>query len=319
MLERHRGTSWATIGPSSRQEPLTLQCAKQIVRTAIFIAACVICLIGALIACGCDYVNATTQTTAVQGEIKVRYLDVGQGDATLISCNGHHLLIDGGPVSASSKIYSILDALDITELDAIIATHPDVDHIGGISGALNHATAAAYYCSTNENEAKAFSIMKEQIEKAGGTLTVPTAGQSFALGDAIVTFIGPVETFDSDNDQSLIVRIDFGSSSFLFTGDAEQAAESSLVNAKAKLSADVLQVGHHGSSTSTTEAFLKAVKPKYAVISVGENEYGHPHQSVLNRLEKAGVETLRTDTAGNVVFASDGTTISYTTTNWISD
>lgn len=245
----------------------------------------------------------------------VRFIDVGQGDCTLITCGGQSLLVDGGPSYASSKIYSILKRLEISNIDYVVATHPDADHIGGLSGALTASTCGAFFCSTQASDTKTFESLLARVERQGLSVQVPAAGDSFALGGATVTFVGPVEQDpESENNNSLVLRVVFGSTSFLLAGDAEEEEEQSLVAAGIDLSADVLKVAHHGSSSSSTRAFLCRVDPTYAVISVGENSYGHPTESTIYRLESVGAQILRTDESGSVIMTSDGASISVATT-----
>lgn len=238
------------------------------------------------------------------GELRVRFLDVGQGDCALVTCDGEALLVDGGPSSASSKVYAVLNTLGISHLDYIVATHPDADHCGGIAGALNYADCGCFYCSVVEHDTKTFQNV---IDYLGDTpVTVPRVGDSFALGDARVEFVGPVEPSRDSNDGSLVCLLTYGETSFLLTGDAESESEAAMVAAGTVADVDVLKVGHHGSDSSSSPGFLSTVLPEYAVISVGQNSYGHPDDEVLRRLQDAGAETLRTDELGAIVFESDG-------------
>lgn len=250
-------------------------------------------------------------TAASEGKLIVRFLDVGQGDCALISCNGHHMLIDGGPSRASQKVYTVLKNLGIDYLDYIVATHADADHVGGISAALNAASCGVCYCSVEASDTRTFESMTRYVRGTGAPFVVPEIPTVLDLGGAQLSIIGPVQAFpESDNNGSLVCRIDFGQTSFLFMGDAEEEAENALVKSGANLAADVLKVGHHGSSHSTTGALVRAVQPSYAVISVGaDNPYGHPTERVLGLLQQEGAEVFRTDLDGDVVATSDGQTI----------
>jgi competence protein ComEC len=241
--------------------------------------------------------------------LTVRFLDVGQGDAALISCGGQHLLIDGGPSDASQMIYAVLGNLGITRLDYIVLTHADSDHSGGVPAALQAATCGRFFCSVTTADNRAWASTVTRLDAQGVGIEVPCPGDTFFLGGATVTFLGPVtEALDSNNN-SLVLRIDYGATSFLFTGDAEDAEESDLVYSGADLAADVLKVGHHGSKYSSTDSFLLRVSPTYAVVSVGENSYGHPTEEALSRLESCGAQVLRTDRGGTIVMDSDGVDI----------
>lgn len=236
--------------------------------------------------------------------LRVRFLDVGQGDAALITVGDESLLIDGGPPSASSKIHAVLQDLGITHLDHIIATHPDADHCGGIAGALHAVPCGTFYCSVTEHDTKTFDNI---VKYLGDTpITVPKAGDSFVIGSAMVQFVGPVTPTRDTNNGSLVCRLTYGQTSFLFMGDAECESEVEMLAQGAALDADVLKVAHHGSDSSSSEPFVSAVSPEYAVISVGENSYGHPDASVISRLARSGAEVLRTDELGTITFETNG-------------
>ena len=250
------------------------------------------------------------------GDLIVRFLDVGEGDACLITCGDVSMMIDGGPSSASQKIYSILDRLGIERLDYVVMTHPDADHVGGVAAALTHSTCGRCFCSVDSYDTKTFSSVKSRLNEMGISIEIPSYGDTFNLGEANVMFVGPISRDNADsNNGSLVLRIDYGSTSFLFTGDAEQQEESDMVRAGVNLKADVLKVGHHGSSTSSIASFLSKVSPKYAIISVGEgNSYGHPKSEVLSRLDSLGAEIFRTDKQGSVIVESNGSEYSVSST-----
>lgn len=257
-----------------------------------------------------DGVLPDTGKDAADGLV-VRFLDVGQGDSALVTFGGESLLIDGGPKNASQKLYAVLKDLDITHLDHVIATHPDEDHCGGLAGALEFATCGTFYCSVAEHDTDAFNDVAGRLH--GTSITVPSVGDSFALGQATVQFVGPVAPTDDTNNGSLVCKLTYGSTSFLFTGDAEAGSETQMVDSGADLHADVLKVAHHGSNTSSSTRFLNAVIPQYAVISVGaDNSYGHPANDTLVRLQAAGATILRTDELGTITFQSDGEELNVT-------
>ena len=250
--------------------------------------------------------------TAQAGTLTVTWLDVGQGDAAVIQCGGQSMLIDGGKPEKSSYIYAWLQQHGLSYLDVIVATHVDADHIGGLSGALNYASVGTAYCPVTTGTTETFQSFVKYLAKRDRRITVPTAGETFALGGAQVQILGPLHSAEDSNDNSIVLKLSFGATSFLFTGDAERAEEQDLLNAGVNLQSTVLKVGHHGSDTSTSYPFLRAVAPQYAVTSVGAgNSYGHPTEAVLSRLRDAGVTTFRTDLQGEITAVSDGQTVNF--------
>lgn len=245
---------------------------------------------------------------------EIHFIDVGQGDCSLILCDGKAMLIDGGESSESSKVYAYLKAHGIDHLDYMVATHAHSDHIGGLSGALNYASVGTAFCSVTEYDSKTFSSMVKYLNNQGLKITVPSAGDTFNLGSATVQILGPQRAYDDPNDMSIVLKVTYGETSFLFTGDAERTAEADILDAGYDLSATVLKVGHHGSDTSTSYPFLREVMPEYAVIQVGkDNSYGHPTEDTLSRLRDADVKVYRNDLQGTVICSSDGESVTFST------
>ena len=243
----------------------------------------------------------------------IHFIDVGQADSALVECDGHYMLIDGGNKEDSSLIYSVLKKDNIKNLDIIVGTHAHEDHIGGLPGALNYATADITLCPVTNYDSNAFSDFATYSEKNGGGITVPSVGDIYQLGSASVHILGVNGGIDTNN-TSIVLKIVYGQTSFLFTGDAEREAEQAILASGADLSATVLKVGHHGSDTSTTYPFLREIMPKYGIISVGkDNSYGHPTDDTLSRLRDADVEIFRTDLQGDIFCTSDGNTVTITT------
>ena len=245
----------------------------------------------------------------------VHYIDVGQADAALVLCDSQVLLIDGGNVADSSLIAAYLKKLNINYLDYIVCTHAHEDHVGGLSGALSVAKAGVIYAPKTTANTKAYNNFIRKVAEQNLQITHPSPGDNVTLGSSTVQFLGPItENVNDINSTSIVLKINYGNTSFLFTGDAERDEELAIINAGYDLNADGLKVGHHGSDSSTSYIFLREIMPQYAVISVGaSNNYGHPTEAVLSRLRDADVEVYRTDLQGDIIAVSDGSIVTITT------
>jgi len=240
---------------------------------------------------------------------EVHFIDVGQADCALILCDDESLLIDGGNVADSERIVSYLINEEITELDYVICTHAHEDHVGGLYGPLEYFTVTeSIFAPETSSDTQCYARFLSAVEKQDKILTKPECGDTFSLGSAQVTFIGPVtENYTDINNTSIVTKITYNETSFLFTGDAERESEQDILSSGADITADVLKVGHHGSENSTTYPFLREIMPEIAVISVGEgNNYGHPTEDALSRLRDADTKVYRTDLQGNIIIKSDG-------------
>lgn len=251
--------------------------------------------------------------------LTVHYIDVGQADAILVACGGEYMLIDAGEDDGDDRVIHYLTDLGIDEIDLVVATHAHSDHIGEMGDVLNAIPAVEVWYPEYRHGTKTEQRFLTAVDGCGANLYEPELGDTYDLGGATVTVLGPVKEYDDPNDMSIVVLVQFGDDRFLFTGDMENtdAAENDLVAywGEEALRADVLKVGHHGARTSTSYHFLRSVSPSYAVISVGEgNTYGHPTSETLNILGQAEVYVYRTDTMGTVVAISDGQDIEF---SWV--
>ena len=237
----------------------------------------------------------------------VHYIDVGQGDSELVCCNGEYMLIDAGEPDASDAVLEYLDRHGIDKLDYLVCTHGHSDHCGGLDAVVESLEVETVFTSPYADDSPSYEIFTDAVYDAGLELTVPVLGESYRLGEASFSFIGPLEDYDNLNDDSLVMRLEYGDTSFLFTGDMTSKAEKDLINDGADLRCDVLKVGHHGSSGSSCYQFLYEAQPGIGVISCEKgNSYGHPHEETLSRLNDADVTVYRTDLEGSIVIFSDG-------------
>ena len=253
-------------------------------------------------------------TSKPEGTLEVHYIDVGQGDATLIKCGSHAMLIDGGNNNKGTTVQLYLKKQGVESLDYVIGTHPDADHIGGLDVIVYKYNCDTVIMPDYEKDTKTYQELVDVIHDKNMKINYPVVGEQYALGEAKFTIIAPNSNSygGNANDYSVAILLEYGKNRFLFTGDAEEASETEMLSNGIELSADVYKVAHHGSRSASTQEFLNAVRPKYAVISCGEgNSYGHPHAEVLNRLRSMGVEVFRTDEQGSIIASSDGENITW--------
>lgn len=249
------------------------------------------------------------------GNIRVDFLDVGQGLSVLVEADGACLLYDGGDRGASSFVVAYLKERGVDTLDYVIASHYDADHINGLVGALNTCEVKKVFGPDYSTDTRVYHSLVSKADELGIGITSPEPGSRYPLGQGYFEVLGPLSDDYSDvNNYSLVIRLVYGETSFLLTGDAEEDSEMEMLQAWPDLKSNVLCVGHHGSPSSSSEAFLNKVQPDYAVISCGkDNSYGHPDEAVLKRLEKLQVPIWRTDEAGTITARGDGKSLLFST------
>lgn len=248
-------------------------------------------------------------------DLEVHFIDVGQGDSILIKQGGSSMLIDAGDNGYGKTVVNYLNANNIQKLDYVIGTHPHADHIGGLDDVINTFDIGKVIMPKVTSNTKTFEDVITAIRNKGLKITTPVVGDTFELEGAKFTILGPnSEKYGNLNNYSVVVKLEYGENSFLFTGDVEALAEKEVLDNGLNIKADVLKVAHHGSDTSNTDVFLNKVNPKYAVIQVGENNrYKHPDNIVLERLKARNITTYRNDLNGTVLAISDGNIISFKT------
>ncbi|PWL99016.1 MAG: competence protein ComE [Clostridiales bacterium] len=267
-------------------------------------------------------------TEASVTDLQVHYIDVGQADSILVRIpteNGtKNMLIDAGTSEGypASNIENYLSGLGISELEYLVITHPHLDHIGAADEVITNFSIQNIIMPECEASTASFLRVLSAMDEKGLTYIPSEAGKTYTIGEASFTILGPVDAAavnpDDANNYSVVIRLDFGDTSFIFTGDAETASEEEMLAhfPASDFKCNVLKVGHHGSTTSTSDAFLAACDPSLAVISCGkDNSYGHPHGETLDKLEAAGIPVLRTDEEGTIVLCSDKKEVFRLTTN----
>ncbi len=244
------------------------------------------------------------------GELEVHIIDVGQAECILIRTDDATVIIDAGSNESESMLSAYLSACRIEDFDYLICTHPHSDHIGGADLLLRNYGVENLLMTDVMSEDICFKLLLEEIERSGVNAKIPYAGESFTVGDMEFTVLGPLNEYKDENDMSLVIKLAFGETSFLFTGDAGSKAEKDLLEHYGAdvLDCDFYSMAHHGANTASSAEFLAAVSPYIAASSSEKNnEYGHPRGEVISRLEKAGCTTvLRTDLDGTVIIRSDG-------------
>lgn len=280
----------------------------KVIGIVVFIAVAIVTVLQ-------NHFGSSDSNAEVTTDCYVDFIDCGQGDSSLLVSDGVVTLIDASTRSDGEKVVKHLEKRGINKIDHFVLTHPHEDHIGGAVDVLEAVHVENIYMKRptvgTEPTTSVYINLLKKIKELGMTVHAVKPEDTFESGSFNVTILGPVNEYTDFNDQSIVLRAECGKISFIFTGDQEIPAEEDLVSRYGRLlQSTVLKMGHHGSSTSSGNAFLDVVDPEYAVISCGvDNSYGHPHKEAIARLDKRDISYLRTDEQGTITFYTDGKTI----------
>lgn len=267
-----------------------------------------------LILTACDPSAVSSSNTNENKNVKIHYIDVGQGDSTLIQVKDKNILIDAGPRSSAEDLVKYLKGINIQKLDYVIATHPHEDHIGGMVSIIKNFKIGEFYAPKKTATTKTFENMINELQNKKLKIQVAKAGNEISLtSNSKIEFLAPNNSdYEEINDYSAVTRLTYEDNNFIFMGDAEKLSEKEILQKGSNVKAQVIKLGHHGSSTSSSKEFLDKVTPKYAIISCGKNnDYGHPHKETVNELKNRNIKYFRTDTEGTIVLYSDGKNIDF--------
>jgi competence protein ComEC len=257
----------------------------------------------------------TEKTNTASGQLKLHFIDVGQADSILIESGDKSMLIDAGNNPDGDDVVNYIKGLGIKKLDVVVGTHAHEDHIGGMDTVIKSFDIGQIIMPKAGNTTKTFEDVLTAIAAKGLKITSPVPGSEIKLNSATAKIVAPNGSDYKDlNDSSVAIKLTFGENSFMLMGDAEAVSEKEILAKGFDIKADLIKVGHHGSSSSTTQEFLNAVNPKYAVISVAKgNDYEHPHKPTMDKLKAKGIKVYRTDELGTIVATSDGKSITFNT------
>ncbi len=298
---------------------------KKLSKKLLYLIVVIVVAIVSAIGTNMDEIkNPDGDLQSVQGtdsNFQVHYIDVGQGDCSLIVCDGKTMLIDAGENGHETTVINYLRSLGVEKLDYIIASHQHSDHIGGLPEVIDEfgmdTIIMPRLTEAQTPTNSTYTAFLKAIQASDAKVISSKVGASYTLGSATFDILGPVSNDAEDiNNMSVVVKLTYGEKTFLFTGDAEKEEEREILATGADLDCDVLKVGHHGSGTSSGTNFLDAVTPEICVIQVGTgNDYGHPHDNIVERLMKYSEEIYRTDICGSIVISSDGKNLDITYEN----
>jgi len=256
------------------------------------------------------------QTAPIAGQtMEVHFIDVGQGDSILIKLpSQENMLIDAGDNGKEGVVIDYLKDQGVSRIDHLIATHPHADHIGGMDYVIDEFDIGHIYMPKVVHTTKTYMDVLEAIERKNLEIKSAKAGMTIPLEGVTAEILAPDGQLESDNlnDYSIVIRLSYGQTIFLFQGDAEKLTEDYILESHPNIKADVLKLGHHGSSTSNTPQYIEAVDPDYGIITAGEgNKYGHPHKEIMELMNEKGITIYRTDKDGSIVVISDGKEVSF--------
>lgn len=256
----------------------------------------------------------TSEPFISNGELKIHYIDVGQADSILITLNNCSMLIDAGNNGDGDLVVEYLKKYNISKLNYLIGTHPHEDHIGGLDDVIDNFELETVLMPKVQTNTKTFESVLDSLLAKNQTITTPNVGDTYDFDSAEFTIVSiENENAESLNESSIVIRLVYGEQSFIFCGDSEISNEKQMLSSGLTLESNVIKIGHHGSDTSSSDEFIKAVNPNIAVICVGtDNKYGHPCQSTLDTLAKYGIKIYRTDINGNIIITTDGISNSVT-------
>ncbi|MBQ0097591.1 MAG: MBL fold metallo-hydrolase [Oscillospiraceae bacterium] len=283
--------------------------------SALFLA-----VIFVLSLCSCDYSFSDTQSDIIpeQSEnapLSVHFIDVGQGDSILLESNGEFVLVDAGESDYGSTVVNYIKSQNADTLKYVIATHPHSDHCGGLTKVINKLGCENFITVETDQSTKTWTNVLKAVDKADANYIDAKVGETYSFGESSFEIMAPLsDNYEGYNNYSVVIKATYKDTSFLLMGDAEKQSEKEMLKAKEDISADVIKLGHHGSSSSSSKEFLKAVNPDYAVISCGkDNDYGHPHKETIQTLSKLSIPYFETDIDGTIVACSNGTDIKFYT------
>lgn len=264
-----------------------------------------------------DIGKATGVYESLDADFSVHFLDVGKADAIYINSGEYDVLIDAGEDTTSRQVNKYMQRLGVDDLELVIATHPDKDHIGGMQHIIEDFPIDTFWMTKLdkkiEPDTKTYQRMKDAVSEFNVKVEYKKSGDSLKLGDMTIDVLSPSKSYDNTNDSSLVVKITYGKTKFLFMGDASKSVENDLIEQGIDVSADVIKLGHHGSKTSSGEKFLQRVNPNIAVISVGPDKNNLPSDEVLENLSELTIPFYRTDECSDITVTSDGREIAVST------